>query len=341
MTTLPYPRSTNSRSGAVLIIVAAISALLLSMTLTFIVRMRSDVESSDLILREVQARIMLSAACNFIMERSRLGYDPKGRTYGSEPGVEAYGWLDVRNGQPGPQNDLQQPIVAEDATDYEENFSWMDLTKADRPALRCPMYVMKRPPFAIMPTVVRNPVVASPPTPPVLINPDPVPVVAPSSQANWLLYANGVKDLDLMRKQSSWFRVWRATANTFVVTCGAGETQGFKNWEEVTDSNSADLFGGNTPAGEAFFTAMKAQENYLYYLVEWWPYVAVPNKFTAAALPTVDPLNPNASNHTITNYTMHTPNATFSKYNKYTPIQANPVGTIRSIQRLLQEPAYW
>ena len=71
------PRPLPHRQGTILIIVAGISALMAAMALTFLVRMRSDVEESQLIVREAQAHIMKVAACNFIMESARLGWDPK------------------------------------------------------------------------------------------------------------------------------------------------------------------------------------------------------------------------------------------------------------------------
>ena len=63
------------RHGTILIIVAAISALMASLALTFLVRMRSDVQESETLMREAQAHIMLTAACQYIQEAARLGYD--------------------------------------------------------------------------------------------------------------------------------------------------------------------------------------------------------------------------------------------------------------------------
>ncbi len=87
------PTPMSPRSGAVLlIVVAAMSALLAAMALAFIMRQRSSAEDSILLEQDVQARIMLIAACNYIQEGSRIGYDD-----GVDPfHREAFGWIDVR-----------------------------------------------------------------------------------------------------------------------------------------------------------------------------------------------------------------------------------------------------
>ena len=64
------------RSGTILIIVAGICALLASLTLAFILRSRSSLEETNALEADVQARIMLIAACNYVCEASRIGYEP-------------------------------------------------------------------------------------------------------------------------------------------------------------------------------------------------------------------------------------------------------------------------
>src|SRR5688572_33473510 len=105
-------RGPQHRRGTILIIVAGISALLASLALTFLVRNRSDAEETQATIREVQARIMLVAACNYIQEGSRLGWDqypstpaatndvfPTGSSAAASVPVheETFGWLDVRD----------------------------------------------------------------------------------------------------------------------------------------------------------------------------------------------------------------------------------------------------
>ena len=133
------------RQGTVLIIVAGVSSLMAAMALTFLVRMRSDVEESQAIVREAQAHIMKVAACNFIMESARLGWDPKPADGSRSPiRREAFGWIDVRVGRPGPRGEDGKRIGPMDASgapvpgpDGEPKWDpWVDLSlaDADRPA---------------------------------------------------------------------------------------------------------------------------------------------------------------------------------------------------------------
>src|SRR5476651_1933059 len=91
-----YTRHQHARRGAVLILVAGVAGLMVALSVAFLTRMRSDAEENMLIVREAQARIMLTAACSYIQEASRLGYDQGNHE-------EAYGWIDVRNGKLGPK----------------------------------------------------------------------------------------------------------------------------------------------------------------------------------------------------------------------------------------------
>ncbi|HEX3132306.1 MAG TPA: hypothetical protein VHX44_01850, partial [Planctomycetota bacterium] len=69
-------RSRSSCSGTILIIVAGISALLASLSITFLLRIREGAQASELLTQETQARLMLHAACSYILECSRIGYGP-------------------------------------------------------------------------------------------------------------------------------------------------------------------------------------------------------------------------------------------------------------------------
>jgi hypothetical protein len=328
----------RGRQGTILIIVAAMSALLASMALTFLVRMRSDVEESRLVMQETQAQIMLTAACNFIMEKSRLGWNPA-----PPPGLahspihrEAFGWVDVRNGQPGPRDETGEIIGTPNTTDpMGENVpdSWVDLALPpnDRPARREPMFVMIRPPYAVMPTVATNPVelTGTNGLKPVLVNPDPTPVAASGMLED---YARGDKRPDPGRKASAWFRVWRAGPAIFVVTAGAGDTLGFRDWNEVRREGETDSFGGDTEAGRSMFHFLQSQEVRKWYLVEWSPYVAssdyqnIQNEWSFK-----DP--------GVETYLQRPMNT--SQESRSQGRVVNPVGTIRSIRRLMNEPDHW
>ncbi len=63
--------ASSPRCGSLLIVVAGLSALLMSITLIFLMRIRSAAEESAAVLREAEAHIMLVAACNYIQEASR------------------------------------------------------------------------------------------------------------------------------------------------------------------------------------------------------------------------------------------------------------------------------
>jgi hypothetical protein len=127
-----------NRCGTILIIVAGICALLVSLILTFILKTRSSIEETNAFADEVQARIMLVAACNYICEASRIGYEPRkssdiSATYGNigRNHIEAYGWIDVRvdptldpNTYPKPtgwSKSWWTPSIGPNTRDYDNN----------------------------------------------------------------------------------------------------------------------------------------------------------------------------------------------------------------------------
>ncbi len=206
-----------ARQGAILIIVAGMSALLAAMALTFLVRMRSDVEESLLSLQEAQARIMLAAGCNYIQECSRIGWDryPNasggtnagvGTSYpaatdandpfpGASPAAgavnvheEAFGWVDIRDGSSGPTT--QEGRICYDPTLtgvvwWADNPHLRPAWPAPTSVVRCPMYVWQRPPCATQLTAAYNPIISDPTQSanpaylyPFLSNPDPQPQVS-------------------------------------------------------------------------------------------------------------------------------------------------------------------
>jgi hypothetical protein len=101
-------RASSLRRGSVLIIIAGLCTILLTLSMTFLVKMRMESEESILLIRDAQARIMLVSALQYIQESSRLGWrdmskvatDPWGD---GAPGFETFGWTDVRDGTIGPR----------------------------------------------------------------------------------------------------------------------------------------------------------------------------------------------------------------------------------------------
>jgi hypothetical protein len=262
---------TGSRSGTILIIVAGISALLASLALAFLARMRSDSEESQWLLREAQAHLMLSAACNYIMETSRLGWDQPPVTPGTPilAHTEAFGWVDVRDGTPGPKDQNGQPVRGTPALGSPAR--WFDPpTGANHPALRCEMYVQRRPPYALKPLVAPNAVKTTGANVgwPLPLRPDPQPLFAPdTNQADYIL---GDTKPDQARYVPSWFRIKRVTGATFLVTCASGDTHGYFDWPEVSGDSAAGMFN-NDPQ---LFQQLQSQEVRLHYLVEWSANVA-------------------------------------------------------------------
>jgi type II secretory pathway pseudopilin PulG len=200
------PRPAGARQGTILIIVAGMSALLATMALTFVAKMRADAEESALVLQEAQARIMLAAACNYIQEGSRIGWDTYKAAGSANPTdandafpgdpnssatvpvhEETFGWIDTRDGSSGPKTQegrvcwTNVPAVTWAPSGSPQRPLW----PAPTSIVRCPMYVWQRPPCATQLTAAYNPILTDPnqtsnPTYlyPFLHNPDPQPQVS-------------------------------------------------------------------------------------------------------------------------------------------------------------------
>jgi hypothetical protein len=257
---------THTRRGTVLVIVAGLSAILAALTMTFLLRVRSDVEENAVVLRETQARVMLAAGMQYIAETARLGWHTPGAPSGKIE--EAFGWIDIRDGRAGPCNQFgERMFVGDPVTGIGEKFP-----AVNGKAARCPMYVMERPPFAVS-TAPSNPIPAEPnKTWRELIK-----NTVPSPQriaADELGYVSGNRTPVRSTVGISWFRVFRTGMGsqhrlaTFIVTCGAGGTMGFKDWPEVQDESSESLFGS-----EEDFRELRKSETILWYEVEWNPAV--------------------------------------------------------------------
>ena len=154
----------DRRAGTVLIIVVGVCGLLASLTLAFLVRMRSDVAETDQVLAHAQAKIMLIAACTYVQEASRLGYDRYGSA-GSAGGIhdEAFGWVDVRDGSTGPRGVNGQPALGWSQDNSVDHGAGRRLPSwpAIGGVVRCPMYRLEVPPYAIAMTASYNPMQTS------------------------------------------------------------------------------------------------------------------------------------------------------------------------------------
>ncbi len=305
-----------------------------SLALTFIINARADVEEIEVTVRDAQARIMLVAACSYIMEASRIGWEPmtppadetKAPTPVSTEHVEAFGWIDVRDGGLGPRIETGGITDADRTSRTLENkynngvrYRVIDDNGNPRPidkgpadsqggqkfpigvARRFPMHVLTRPPFAISPRVAENPVNLDAPDNgrSYLRNPDPRPAIITTTKVSnsviggvdwtygtasekneWAkgdtlgIGANG-KHVFKVRQDSvgkSWFRLLREKSGaSFIVTCGAGGTLGYRDWSEV--GTDQPLFFSDP----RFFEALRNSEVRLWYRVEWNAATAVPD----------------------------------------------------------------
>ncbi|HYE04983.1 MAG TPA: hypothetical protein VEL07_05600 [Planctomycetota bacterium] len=89
----------SARPGAVLIVVAGICGLMAALSIAFLARMRTDASEMAVVVRDAQAKLMLSAACAYVLEAGRIGWDD------SPLHRECFGWIDVRDGRVGPKFD--------------------------------------------------------------------------------------------------------------------------------------------------------------------------------------------------------------------------------------------
>lgn len=334
----------SPRQGTILIIVAGISALMASLAITFLARMRSDVQESEQLMREAQAHIVLVAACHYIQEASRIGYD-KG---GSSIHPEAYGWIDIRDGAVGPKataiaTNIDQPndrhLLPSHGTDDDTLFRQQEVR-------RCELFVKEIPPFAIKPEVAPNPIDPTADGVPWLVELDPKPVIT-SSFAD---FSSGRVDSAnrSIPKQNTlnrcWFRLLRCgkgdnprlaiyNAATFIVTCGAGQTRGFRSWAEMTDADRQSFSNS-----QALFESLQQSEIRLWYLVEWSPAVGGLHMFNLVhhrgALQDAE-----KDSFTFNQYSHFPPNHSF--YSHSHTKERNFGGTIRMVQRLVTEPLDW
>jgi hypothetical protein len=352
----PSAHPAATRRGTILIVIAGISALLASLCLAFLMRVRQAAEGSQQVANETQARIMLHAACAYLLESGRLGYgltrdDSAAGRAGS--GVvtgaggrrmhrEGHGWIDIRSleGDGFPDPALPGPRDQNGETVYRAGAGfWPEVGTT----VICPMHRWTRPPYAIRPTIAANPILVDPARRgdaawgrPLLREPDPQPASdngwpGAVDGRGWGEFALGDPAPVAASNGLAWFRLHRVSAATFVVTCGAGGTMGFRDWNEVRDwqrvagaPGGPELFG-NDPG---LFASLLLTEVRLWYEVRWSGAVKPLDFRYEEALWWRWLQNAFA-------YRIYPVNGTqypgWSRTNRYNP---NPVGTISYLQRL-------
>ncbi len=231
-----------NRTGTIIIIVAGLAALIVALTVGFLVRVRADADDMAVVVQESQLRAMLIAGMQYIGEGARIGWDDPNTPTVRE---ETYGWRDVRDGRAGPRDQFGQP-----ARDLDGNDLILITTGAspsgagrypavDGVAARCPMDVMRRPPFAISRRLVYDPIDDPQRSWVDLIrnSEKPLPAVA-----DYTGFSIGDAQPLIQTVGLAWFRVRRTGIATFIITCGAGASAGFRSWQEVIDEGATDHF---------------------------------------------------------------------------------------------------
>lgn len=337
-------RNHTSRTGTVLIIVAGISALLMSLTLAYLMNMRADMEESELVVREAQARIVLIAGLQYIQEASRLGWDRKN----TPEHEEAFGWVDVRDGRAGPRDKYGNPLYTVGSGEFPD---------IGGKAARFPLHMLEQPPFALTTNFTYNPAPRDATlTWQKLVNydkADPQPAAK-----SWEKFRDGDPRVRLDSTGKSWFRVYRekntATASaelsnyvepaTFTVTCGAGGTYGFRDYQEADDAEQEDLFNGDPQ----YFALLRTQERILWFRTEWSPAVGG-SEMGVRLEPKLDTTKTDKRRSGFLDLPKINLDA-YKDYYKGTPLEIatqswwvnrNPVGSILWIQRLDREPDHW
>lgn len=359
------------RRGSLLIIAAGLAAIVASMALAFLVRSNQDADSSRRTTHAIQVRLMLAAACQYIQESSRIGWDlsPWSTPRWSDvyPGIldpenriheEAFGWIDVRDGSIGPRTlDYDGDGV------YDPRFSNALVEATGNPAspfrpawpaigsvCRAPMEVWQRPPYAISLNATPNPIANDPADPwfglPLLRNPDPQPArvtLTGTDPASVLTRWNDFRMGDVLpsgaaiiRPESrnlGWFRVHRDGPATFVITVGSGATRGFKDWPEVIALNGGSAFADS----QEVFADLVAAEIRLWYRVEWSAAVSVQAPIGASSIDTPQWINLFGR----TNSSQNIPTGTIGYDVQPWTLTRNHGGTISYIQRLRFAPERW
>jgi hypothetical protein len=345
------PARCGPRAGTVLIIVAGVSALLSSLALVFLLAGRTDLEEMQVLVHEAQARLMLTAACTYIQESSRIGWEPAAQAASEH--TEAHGWIDVRDGGLGPRANTGAITAADRAATPHpvDPGGQGQLNFPIGVPRRFPMHVLAQPPYAIQLATGYNPVQMGAPDSgkSYLRYPDPQPVTPNGwrrdpanpagsvSNANFAAWAVGDPTPRLNSVGQSWFRLVREpTGAVFTVTCGCGGTQGFR----IRDWNGSDPATAMTATDKALFgndyenfRALDATEIRLWYRVEW-------NAATTAT--DMNYLREHTEEHFIVATPTYYGGGSGNRVAySGTMMAPNMGGTIQWIQRLRTEPAVW
>lgn len=327
-----------SRRGTLLIVVAGISALLMSMALVHLVSMRSDMEESNLLVQEAQARLVLIAALQYIQESSRLGWDNPA----TPEHEEAFGWTDVRDGSAGPKDRNGNPLYQVGSGKFPD---------IGGTAARFPLYVMERPPFALSEKFTYNPLPLEPTkTWAQLINyttPDPQPAAE-----TWGEFSRGRPQPRQESLGRSWMRIYRernpapdpsgqprppVEPATFTITCGAGPTDGFRTYDEAVAAGQAGMFNND----RQYFNLLRSQEAILWFRAQWTSAVGgsgmgIRIKSGFFELPEIN----KESYYKAGSYDVYAGRGAAGSDHHWW-VNRNPIGSILWIERVPQEPAEW
>ncbi len=306
----------NRRQGTVLIVVAGICALLAMLALAFLARMRSDSQEGQLLLEETRARVMFASALQYISETARIGWDdPK-----TPEKEEAFGWLDIRNGLPGPRDRFGNLLFETDDTLTCKGTKWPAIGSY----MICNARLWRRPPTAVSQRVAANPIVHEPAVRWEKLvnytNPDPMPMAD-----NFEAFVAGDSSQVPGTDAPCWFRVYRKAPAVFIVSCGGGTSRGHKNWSEVQSSPDKGIW-----YSQQEWAMARANEPMLWYEVAWSP--------------AVGPTSPGyiyASGHNNLNIKPATISKFFGGQPEDQQNRRNLSGTFLYRQRLQSEPDRW
>jgi hypothetical protein len=306
--------ATSSRSGTVLIIVAGLCALLASLALTFLVRMRSDIHESTQFLAQTQARVMFSAALNYIGETSRIGWDDPD----TPEHEEAFGWIDIRDGSVGPRDRSGKALYrAEINPALGKGEHW--------PAVGAwticnSTHLWSRPPTAITAHVAPNPIQQDPSLAwSSLIG---FAKASPFAVAgDYHAFIDGDPAPLAGSGNPCWFRVYRRKPSVFIITCGTGSSGGYRSWQEVVNAGKEAQY-----VSSDYWQTVRQSEPLFWYEVEWNSAVS------------------SSSSGYIYKHDRRIEPANISKpFGNDTdqPNKRNQMGTFLYLQRLQQEPDNW
>ncbi|MBA3684807.1 MAG: hypothetical protein H0W72_06145 [Planctomycetes bacterium] len=276
------------RRGSLLIIVSGMCAVLASLAIAFLSRARSDIDEAALAVREAQSRIMLSAACCYILEAAPAAtHDPVSTSF--FPGFGALG-SNARLIGRFPMHALTLPPHAVSAKRvYRPYDGWRPYDPYFLPAFRRDPTVYQ---------TVANPLFdasssISPSNPDVVVASEARPAI-PVTYNHSGAAPTSIAVPTTRTMNMAWFRVYYpgdsstpatvphgyrqgqvaykfdgseqtlAAKARFIVTCGSGASLGFRDWAEIGTADRA-LFG-NDPAT---FATILAGETRLWFAIEW------------------------------------------------------------------------